>query len=194
MTRIVAAALGTVLAAVSAHGATGYASPDGAWSVTYTRNGLYGNIDLAQRATGRRIRMYRSNDSCCTSVTWIAPHLLVFDDDYHVKTLDPPSRRVRTIAHFSNFVVAPDGRWVAGWAAGPGQAERVGVVPARGGACRVVPHLRDEDDNAVASRATARGSRSCAAASIRRAAWWGARASSAFRSQPSCVQPAAEGA
>jgi len=118
------------------------------WSVVYSRANGYGRLDLTDRTTGRRYRMYRSNDSCCDQITWISAHTLVFVDDYEVKTLDPVTRRVTRIAGFSNFVISPNGRWVAGWASCGGHcAETVEVVPLAGGACKAVRHQADQDDS-----------------------------------------------
>jgi hypothetical protein len=135
----------TVLSSVLVAG--GVVSPDGKWSVDFTRKNGYGHLDVRNEATHRLYRMYRSNDSCCTSISWIGPHLLIFDDDYNVKTLNPATRRVNRIAGFSNFVVSHNGRWVAGYAESGGHsAETVGVVPVGGGGCRVVPRRADRTD------------------------------------------------
>jgi hypothetical protein len=92
--------------------------------------------------------MYRSNDSCCDDVTWVKPHLLIFVDDYKVKTLDPKTRHVVRIAGFSQIAVSHGGNLVAGFADSGGHAaETVAVVPIAGGHCRVVPHQRDQDDS-----------------------------------------------
>lgn len=123
-------------------------SPDGKWSVDYSRRNGYSRLDLVDRRSGRRYRMYRSNDGCCQEITWVSPHLLVFVDDYNVKTLDPSTRRIVRISGFSDFVVSPNGRWVAGWASCGGHcAETVEVVPISGGPCRAFPHQRDDDDS-----------------------------------------------
>jgi hypothetical protein len=131
-----------------ASGSVPNVSPDGRWSVVYSRQNGYGRLDLVDRLSGRRYRMYRSNDSCCQEITWVSPHLLVFVDDYNVKTLDPSTRRVARISGFSDFVVSPNGRWVAGWASCGGHcAETVEVVPIGGGPCRAFPHRPDQDDS-----------------------------------------------
>jgi hypothetical protein len=128
---------------------SGYVSPDGKWSLAYTRQHGYDNLDVTDRATGSVSRMYSSNDGCCAQITWLRPHLLIFVDDYKTRTLDPVTKHVVMISNFSNFVVSPDGRWVAGWADCGGHcAERVDVVPIGGGRCRQVPHRPDQDDNA----------------------------------------------
>jgi hypothetical protein len=127
-----------------------YVSPDRKWSLAYGRKHGYGHLDVTERATGRVFRMYSSNDGCCAQITWLRPHLLIFVDDYHTKTLAPATRRVATIAHFSNFVVSPDGRWVAGWAdCGTHCQESVDVVRITGGQCRTVPRRPAQDDNAL---------------------------------------------
>jgi hypothetical protein len=129
---------------------SGDVSPDGKWTLAYTRKHGYGHLDLTQLASGRIFHMYSSNDACCSQTAWLRPHLLIFVDDYHTKTLDPTTKRVATIAHFSNFVVSPDGRWVAGWAdCGTHGAEAVDVVAITGGQCRKVPRRADQDDNAL---------------------------------------------
>jgi hypothetical protein len=123
-------------------------SPDGKWSVLYSRKNGYGRLDMTNLRTGRRYRMYRSNDSCCDGITWVKPHLLIFVDDYNVKTLDPTNRRVLRIAGFSDFTISHDGRLVAGYADSGGHAaETVDVVPITGGHCRTVPRLPDQDDS-----------------------------------------------
>jgi hypothetical protein len=129
---------------------TGFAqrSPDGKWSVLYSRSNGYGRLDVTNARAGSRYRMYRSNDSCCDEITWIEPHLLIFVDDYNVKTLEPTTRRLTRIAGFSDFTVSHDGRWVAGYADSGGHAaETVEVVPITGGKCRAVPHRPDQDDS-----------------------------------------------
>ncbi len=129
---------------------SGYVSPDGKWSLALTRKHGYGHLDITQRATRRVFRMYSSNDACCSAITWARSHLLIFVDDYQTKTLDPATKRVATIARFSNFVLSADGRWVAGWAnCGDHCAEAVDVVPIAGGRCEQIPRKPDQDDNAV---------------------------------------------
>jgi hypothetical protein len=128
--------------------ARGAVSPDRRWDVAFSRKNGYGRLDLTDRSTGRMYRMYRSNDACCEEITWVRPHTLVFVDDYRVMRLDPTTRRVVRIAGFSNFTVAPNGRWIAGWAdSGGHSAETVHVVPLAGGSCLVVPHRADQDDS-----------------------------------------------
>jgi hypothetical protein len=138
------------VALVPAAGAGGSVSPDGKWSLAFGRLHGYGHLDLTERATRRTFQMYRSNDGCCTEIAWLRPHLLIFVDDYRTFTLDPATRTMRRIASFSNYVVSPDGRRVAGWADCGGHcAEAVAVVPIGGGPCRAVPHRPDQDDNAL---------------------------------------------
>jgi hypothetical protein len=140
---------GTVTARASSP-PTGLAerSPDGKWSVLYSRRNGYGRLDVTNLQTGRRYRMYRSNDSCCDDVTWVKPHLLIFVDDYKVKTLDPNARRAVRIAGFSQFALSHDGRLVAGYAESGGHAaETVEVVPIAGGRCRAVARRLDQDDS-----------------------------------------------
>jgi hypothetical protein len=140
-----------VLSAVVCAGAgsvsTGTRSPDGKWEVVFSRSHGFGRLDLTERVSGRRYRMYRSNDSCCDHITWVQPQTLVFVDDYRVLRLNPDKRSAQKIASFSDFVVSPNGRWVAGWADSGGHApETVYVVPLGGGHCLRVPRRADQDD------------------------------------------------
>jgi hypothetical protein len=137
------AAAGTAVASGAAS-----VSPDREWSFTFSRLNGYGRIDVRDRSTNRLYRMYRSNDACCDQITWIAPHTLVFVDDYRVLRLDPDSRTTRRLAGFSSFVVSPSGRFVAGFAdTGGHAAETVYVVPVAGGRCLVVPRRPSQDDS-----------------------------------------------
>jgi hypothetical protein len=143
-----AVSLGSNAHATAAGFSASDVSPDRVWSVVYSRANGYGRLDLTDRTTGRRSRMYRSNDSCCAQMTWVRRHTLVFVDDYNVRTLDPVTRRVTRIAGFSNFVVSPNARWIAGWASCGGHcAQTVEVVPLAGGACKAVRHQDDQDDS-----------------------------------------------
>jgi hypothetical protein len=127
-------------------GGTTCRSPDGAWKVTYRRAGLY----LNRRGTGTSLRMYHSNDSCCDMITWVRPHTLLFVDDYRVFRLDPATRRRSKIAGFSNFVVSPNQRWLAGWAdAGPNETSTVDIESTKGTNCLAVPHTPHQTDTAA---------------------------------------------
>ncbi|HLX31793.1 MAG TPA: hypothetical protein VKR79_03375 [Gaiellaceae bacterium] len=122
-------------------------SPDGAWSVTYTPSP--GTLWVKRPGSGA-VRAYRSRDSCCTYITWAEPHTLLFDDDYRLMRLDPVTRRHAMIANWSDFVVSPDGRWIAGWDfTPPEEAGTVGVLSVDGKTCLVVPHNARLSDEAA---------------------------------------------
>lgn len=96
---------------------------------------------------GRTKAVYKSNDACCSNVVAISSRMVAFDDDYNVKTVDVDDGRVDRIAGFSNFVVSPDGRWLAGWAESGGHGpETIGVVSADGATCLAVPKPQNADD------------------------------------------------
>ena len=101
------------------------------------------------RSTGRETRtLYVSNDACCSGLVWASPGLIVFDDDYRVKTIDVATGRVTRIADFSDFAVSDDGRLVAGWAnSGGHSAQTIGIVSIMGTGCRVVPKPTNADDS-----------------------------------------------
>ena len=120
----------------------GCRSPDRAWSVE--RAFAPGRLVLTQRATGRRTVGYSSNNACCDNVTWVRPHRLFFSDDYRVFSLDPLKRKVRFIAAFDDFLVSPNGEWLAGYAAaGPREPQPAGVISLRTGKCVLVPGSGD---------------------------------------------------
>jgi tricorn protease-like protein len=137
------------LAATLVAGGCGPASHQAAATATRPRivvthrNG-YGSLKV--EAAGKMRTLYRSNDSCCTNVVIASPTLVAFDDDYNVKTVDLRTGHVSRIAGFSNFVVSPDGLWVAGWSYGPFEAEQVGVVSITGNRCLRVPKPGWADD------------------------------------------------
>ncbi len=119
-------------------------SPDGAWTV----------VDLDPLALrhqgpgGRRIRVARG----VRDVTCAKPHTLLFAyQDYKgVLSFDPATGKRTPLAGWSDIVVSPDGRWVAGWDMNGGQApESVGVASVDGTTGCDVPHGRYESDEAV---------------------------------------------
>ena len=110
-----------------------------------SRKGSIGFVHVGPN--GRTTRtVYSSNEACCSNVRWVSRRIIIFDDDYRVKTVDVVTGRVQTIATFSNFTVSSNGRWVAGWALGGHSAEQIGVVSISGGSCRVVPKPANADD------------------------------------------------
>ncbi len=126
--------------------AIGHPSPDGKWSVALHDF----NLDLTNRASQRVRSMYRAIPTCCTSITWLPPHLVIFEDNYRVEVLDPTTRHLKTISEDSNFIVSPGGRWIAGYQSSPHDPSIVDVVSTAGGRCLVVPRKRPDDDTPVA--------------------------------------------
>jgi hypothetical protein len=54
----------------------------------------------------------------------------------------------RTISGFSNFVISPDGKWIAGWSDNGGHApEALAVISINGSDCRTVPRRATESDS-----------------------------------------------
>jgi hypothetical protein len=120
-------------------------SPDGAWSVAYTG----GSLRLRHRGSASAWA-YKSYDSCCTNVMWARPHTLLFVDDYRVFRLDPVTRKHTIIAGWSNIVVSPNGRWIAGWDLSSAiDSETVGALSGDGKTCLVVPQTSHESDEAA---------------------------------------------
>lgn len=124
-------------------------SPDGAWLLSF-RNATAGwacRLYLRRRGTHRQVLMYRTQNAYCSELAWAKPHLLVFENDDQVMTLAPTTGKLRLIVGFGDFVVSPDGRWVAGFANEPPEiAETVDVVAANGRTCLVVPHTSHQSD------------------------------------------------
>jgi hypothetical protein len=129
------------------------ASPDGkrvAFVEHLIRHGApIGRVEIGSSSSNAKA-VYTSRDSCCTGLAWASSRLVVFDDDYNVKTVDVTTGRVRRIAGFSNFVLSKNDRLVAGWADTGGHApEVVGVVSITGSCCWVAlkpnPNTNDSD-------------------------------------------------
>lgn len=121
--------------------------------------GGWGYVQVSQQDGQSEVTVYSSNDACCTNLTWTRTNLLVFDDDYQVKTIDIAScvfmvahvshcEASRVIAGFSDFVISPDGKWIVGWADNGGHGpETLNVVSINGADCRTVPRRANESDS-----------------------------------------------
>jgi hypothetical protein len=121
-------------------------SPDGRRTAILLHDGGWGHLLVGEKG-GEQRSLYASSDSCCNGIVWASPRLIVFVDDYNVKTLNVWTGRVRRIAGFSNFVVSRDGKLVAGWQDHGGHgATEVGVVAITGGTCLHVPKPENADD------------------------------------------------
>jgi hypothetical protein len=117
-------------------------SPDGAWRLRFRQGTEYGRLFLARRSQGKGVQMYHSNNDCCTDIAWARPDLLLFLDYPLVESLDPATRIVTVLGDLNDFVVSPNGRWVAGsGASGPGDpvATTVYVLGVGAKKCLVVP-------------------------------------------------------
>jgi len=77
------------------------------------------------------------NMSLGSPITWARPHLLLFDDDTLVTSLDPESRKVRTLAQLADLAVSPDGIWFAG--NGASLSPYAYVLSTDGRRCLVIP-------------------------------------------------------
>lgn len=122
-------------------------SPDRRWLLTWRGKGSRCSLFLTRGSAGRRVRVFETTAAPCSYLTWVKPHLLLFDDDYRVMTLHPSSRQVTSIGRFSDFLVSPDQRWIAGYAASsPEQAETVDLLSLNGRTCLVVPHTSHQTD------------------------------------------------
>ena len=116
--------------------------------VFVTQTGSTGYLDIGPVGASAKRTVYSSNDACCSNLVWATPRLIVFADDYRVKTVDVTTGRVRRIADFSNFSVSHDGRWVAGWANSGGHGpQTIAVVSITGTNCRVLPRPKPADDS-----------------------------------------------
>lgn len=141
-------------------------SPDGRWSIVYVNrspgpvsyNYAKGKVSgyapprvgctlhVANLATGLRKQIHLAVPACDNGI-WIGPTYLV-QAPYaanpalgRVVSVDPPSRHVTALAHLVNYVVAPNGRWVAGEVGrfnGDAGSGLIVVLSPRGHTCRVV--------------------------------------------------------
>jgi tricorn protease-like protein len=115
----------------------GVPSPDGKRVAFLT--GTYTNYLKVAGADGSNVQtLYRSRDACCQQLTWASKSLLVFEDDYNVRTINLTTKRVRRIAGFSEFILSRDARWLVGYAFRNGHGpERIAVVSIDGRRCLV---------------------------------------------------------
>jgi hypothetical protein len=117
-------------------------SPDGAWRLRFRQGTAKGRLFLARRGERTGVEMYHSSNDCCADIAWARPHLLLFLDYPLVESLDPTTRMVTQIGALNDFVVSPQGQWVAGaGASGPGDpvATTVYVLGVGAKKCLVVP-------------------------------------------------------
>jgi tricorn protease-like protein len=130
----------------------GVPSPDGK-HVAFVRNGDTDSLKVAEADGSNVQRLYRSRDACCEELTWVSNSLLVFEDDYNVKTVDLATRRVRRIAGFSDFVLSPDRHWLVGYSFSNGhRPERIAVASIDGRKCLVPDDWRASSYPASFSR------------------------------------------
>jgi hypothetical protein len=128
-------------------------SPDGAWRLTL-KNGVGGwtcALYLTRVSSGRRVRMYRSHNGC-SDLTWAEPDLLVSRATSAPSTpLNPATRLVTHPASFTEFVVAPNRRWVAGDAVGGDLEPQITVyaLTANNSKCVIVPRGARRTDEVV---------------------------------------------
>src|SRR5262245_38967276 len=87
-------------------------SPDGLWLLRFhEHSGSTDTLSLTRRGQDKSVQM---NMSLGSPIAWARPHLLLFDDDTLVTSLDPASQKVRTLAQLADLAVSPNGRWFAG--------------------------------------------------------------------------------
>ena len=134
-------------------------SPDGRWLLSQ-QYGKCGTLFFSRGLNGKRMP-FRSllgcgmdeppgpNAASGEGEFWAKPHLLIIGDNVStVLSVDPSAGKSRVVAGLSDFLVSPNGQWVAG--EGPGdpqvthQADTVYVAAIRApGRCLVVPGLAD---------------------------------------------------
>lgn len=145
----------------TARGATGWPCgtvgtcppPDGVWRVTL-QNGVRGwacALYVTRVSTGQRVRMYGSHQDGCSYLTWAQPDRLLFESNFAFHTLNPATRKVIEPALFGEFVVSPNGRWVAGNAVPGPEApqETVYALTPSNSRCVIVPRGAHRTDEVV---------------------------------------------
>jgi tricorn protease-like protein len=111
-------------------------------------DGAVAYLSVKPAGGGKARALYSSSDACCSNLTWASRQVLVFDDDYHVKTVNLNTGKVKFIAWFSDFSVSPNGRWIAGWSYSGGHSPRgIFVVSITGNDCGAVPRPPSADDS-----------------------------------------------
>lgn len=114
-------------------------------SIRYDRYSSVCKLRFSRGNSRRPVWIYRSGGGCLQGQSiWVKPHLLIFPSDYPlVNSLDPSTHNVTLLGQLSDFLVSPNGRWVAG--PGPGdpkvspEANTIYLLSVGGRECLVVP-------------------------------------------------------
>src|SRR5215470_10209781 len=110
-------------------------SPDGFWLLSFhEHSGSKDTLSLTKRGQNKSVQM---NMSLGSPITWARPHLLLFDDDTLVTSLNPASRKVRALAQLADLAVSPNGSWFAG--NGASLDPSAYVLSTDGRTCLVIP-------------------------------------------------------
>lgn len=125
-------------------------SPDGRWLLS-AQPGRCDTLYFSHGRSAKRLPFY--SDAGCGDQnqpgyhpagggTWAQPHLLLLGGDTEVFSVDPSTRKPRLLASLNDFLVSPNGEWIAGLGAGEApdpQALTVYVLSVHGRKCLVVP-------------------------------------------------------
>ena len=132
-------------------------SPDGRWLLS---NGNCDTLFFSNRHNGRHVPFQSTlgcgmdeppgpNGTGGKGEFWVKPHLLLIGDNIStVLSFDPATGKSRVVAGLSDFLVSPNGQWVAGEGSGDPQLARqadtvYGVAIRAPGRCFVVPGSAD---------------------------------------------------
>jgi hypothetical protein len=107
---------------------------------------------LVRHAGTRTAKPVYHSPRGCSWPAWVKPHQLLFGAGelgrpYRVLSFDPATRRVTLIANLLGFIVAPNGRWIAGELRPKGAPPLVAAISLRSHECRVVTRARGSNEN-----------------------------------------------
>jgi hypothetical protein len=140
-------------------------------SIRYDRSSSVCKLRFSRGDSRSPVWTYRSGGGCLEGQSiWVKPHLLIFPSDYPlVNGLDPSTHRVTLLGQLSDFLVSPNGEWIAG--TGPGdpkvdpEATTVYVLSVHARMCLVVPGVSGDiagftpdSENVIVRRAYQHGS------------------------------------
>jgi hypothetical protein len=124
-------------------------APRGGWVVSSRYMPGSQRCTLVFSRGGKRVWTYHGANGC-TQETWVKPHLLLFEANYSVERLDPSTRAATQISGLGDFIVSPNGQWIAGDnGAGPQVSSSVFVLSIRAPKCLVVPHKPTQTDTSA---------------------------------------------
>jgi hypothetical protein len=141
--------------AYDASGRGGCHAPDNRWSIIVNNQGDGCTLTVTRTGTGQHYEVRQPRSGGCAPDLWVRDNFVVqegFDSPGgRVVSLDPPSRKVKTLARFRTFVVSPNKQWIAGEGEvrPDGTPRLVAVMSLTSHTCHVVTEASPDQDISV---------------------------------------------